>query len=218
PLLPVTTTTGIVNRLRQKRASAPSAGSGSSTAMRLPAMPVARPFSTSAAAAPSRSACATKSWPSKRSPFNATNKSPGMSPRVSVVTRAKGTDAPMTRPPRRPRPPRYSSFVPPTRERGRNAGSIEKCPALAVLFLIVLMTFPRHYDDVSIARVRQRAFDRRCAIERHRPFGRRKPKALDDVVCDRARILAARIVAGDDDAIGQAPRDGAHWCALAAIA
>ena len=102
PLLPVTTATGMSKRLRQNVASAPSECSGSSTAIRLPASVGARLCATSAAAAPDESACCTKSCPSKRSPRNATNKSPGARPRVSVVTRMNGTEAPMTKPPTAP--------------------------------------------------------------------------------------------------------------------
>ena len=94
----------------------------------VPASAPARVARRSAAAAPRASACATKSWPSKRSPVSATNRSPGASARVSVVTRVKRTLRARARGRRRrARRSRCPSCAAPCRERrARDVGIGER--------------------------------------------------------------------------------------------
>src|SRR5690242_20898315 len=112
----------------------------------------------------------------------------------------------------------YPSFAAPARERDRDMPAIGERPPHAVRFLIVLMALPRQHDDVPFARHRERLLDRARAIELDRPRAAERFQSFDDVIGDRAWILASRIVAGDDHAIGEPSRRLAHRCALAAIA
>src|SRR5471030_22375 len=90
PLLPVTAISGIVKRLRQPWANAPSAtrvsltliaGTLKSSGVRV----------TNAAAMPRCATCGRKVWASKRSPLIAMNRSPGPAVRLSVDTRSNAT-------------------------------------------------------------------------------------------------------------------------------
>ena len=175
--------------------------------------------STSAARRRSACACARKSWPSKRSPRSATNRSPRRRLRVSVVTRDEAT------PPRRRREPptsarggrRVHHASPPARKRmPRRTAAIGERQALAVDFLVVLVALAGDQHDVARARACERTLDRRRAVELDRPVGRRStamPATIASMIA--ARILAARVVAGDDDAVGERAGDRAHQRPLA---
>src|SRR2546430_6672604 len=103
PLDPVTPTTGLPggNSRRRARASNPSAVSVSATSKNGSPSTAGVPTRTTAAAAPPAFACSGKACASKRSPVSATNRVPGVSWRVSVLT-------PLNFKPRGPATPRAS--------------------------------------------------------------------------------------------------------------
>jgi hypothetical protein len=73
--------------------------------------------------------------------------------------------------------------------------------------------------DVAAVRGRDRLADRRAAIELERPArAAGVANAANDRVGDRSRILSARVVAGDDHAIGKERRDTPHVRALSCVA
>ena len=81
--------------------------------------------------------------------------------------------------------------------------------------LVGLMPFPRDENDVSRVGAGQRDLDRTGAVR----FARvRRGDAALDVGDDRARILAARIIGGNEDAIGEPRRNRAHERPLGRIA
>jgi hypothetical protein len=125
--------------------------------------------------------------------------------------------APMTEPSTaRARSPCPSSAAP-ARKRIRDHSAIGKGDALAIRFLIVLMTLPRQYDDVTIERVAKRALDGLRAVELHRPRRTGRSQPFQDVVGDHPRIFVPRVVIRDDHAIGETTGDSAHR-ALAFVA
>lgn len=97
PLLPVTATTGIGNRRRQPAASWPSAMRVSATVSTATPDRSGIPAGgrdTSTTAAPRATTSGRKSCASKRSPISATNRSPGNTSRLSVVTRRMAASGP----------------------------------------------------------------------------------------------------------------------------
>ena len=92
PLLPVTAMSGRSKRARQPVASRCSASRLSATSRPGQASTVARPGRARPAPPqpPWPGRLASMSWPSKRSPFSATNRSPARSVRVSLCTRVIG--------------------------------------------------------------------------------------------------------------------------------
>ncbi len=87
PLLPVTATSGSENRLRQPRASAPSASRVSGTISAGTCQPSGKRVA-STALTPRAATSGKKSWASNRSPFSATNNSPAAAVRLSVLIRS----------------------------------------------------------------------------------------------------------------------------------
>ena len=132
------------------------------------------------------------------------------SARLSVVTRRKRTLAPTQRGRRRRgRRSPYPSCAAPRRERRVGSDGVGERRAHAVALLVRLVALAGDQHDVAGFRASAIApRDRRAAIELDRPAAiGRLANAPDDGARDRRRILAARIVAGDDDAVGErAPR------------
>src|SRR5690606_7241096 len=82
--------------------------------------------------------------------------------------------------------------------------------------LIILMTLAGQQHDVTGLSALHCPLDRGGAIgfDMHR----RRRRARENFSDDRRRLFAARIVAGDDDAIGVLHGDGTHLRAFSAIA
>ncbi len=198
-------------RARQCAASRPSAASGSATATRSPAS--AAPRDRPRPARPrrrARSAAATKSWPSKRSPRERDEQVARRErARVGRDAREAHVAADDAAAARRGAAVAVSIMRPlHARERGgaRRAAS-ENGVRTPSRLLVVLVALARDQHDVARARRGDR-----CAIALRGRARAPAPVAgvahpLDDRVRDRRGILAARIVAGDDDAVGErAPR------------
>ena len=175
---------------------------------------------TRAAAAPALNASATNSWPS-RSSFSATNTSPGAS--AARVDREAGDGRSAAR--RRPRlaaaatssshchrrlshgsvspsarraPPRGRRRAAPWRRRsGRSRGPCRR---------------PAAHRRGRAARAPARIASARS------PISRAPGRAGQDLGADRLGLLAARIVVGDDDVIGERGGDPAHDRPLALVA
>ena len=187
---------------------------------RSPASALARSAATSAAAAPRSNAAATKSWPSKRSPFSATNRSPGASARrvgrhareahvaadeASVHGAGGGR--------RIHHAPLHAASAAATTR------ASEKWWRTPLLLLVVLVALAGDQHHVARPRLGDRHPDRGGAVELHAPapVGRcRIP--LHHRVRDGRGVLGARVVAGDDDAVGEPPGHRAHLGPLALVA
>ena len=160
-------------------------------------------------------ACARKSCASKRSPFSATNRSPGCSVRVSLCTRAIShvavADAALES---RQQRMRLRQRHHASRLRLRHPSCARAPPAPRSTsengcftprdFLVVLVALAG--DQHHVARRRRRAIA--CAIAARRSSitharvgaGRCRPRSASRM---SPRRLVARVVAGDDDAVGQ---------------
>src|SRR5579862_606337 len=115
-------------------------------------------------------------------------------------------------------------------EREPYTGSIAEDAPLASDQLIVLVTLAGHQHHIDrrgllhcahdrLAAVVDDAYGRGCSAVRGGARGR-GAHALDPAQnrsCDLARILATRIVVGDDDFIGPLSRDAPHLRALAGV-
>ena len=84
----------------------------------------------------------------------------------------------------------------------------------AANFLIRLVSFAGHHHDVTARRRDNRFMYRARAVFDHRAIAR---CAFEDVRNNRHRRFTARIVAGDNHAVGAARCDAPHHGALAAI-
>src|SRR5216684_5980408 len=86
-------------------------------------------------------------------------------------------------------------------------------------FLIRLVPLAGEQYDVTDPRLGNGRCDRRGAIDLDRVAAvARFPDAVNDLAGDRPGLLAARIVAGHDHAIGQSRRDSSHLGPLASVA
>src|SRR5450755_2861706 len=117
-----------------------------------------------------------------------------------------------------PRSSRPSSGAPPG-ECARGVVPVEKRLPLSGSFLIRLVAFAGEKHHVADVRAYDRARDRGGTIELY-PVAAVSgfANAMHDLAGDEFRILAARIVAGDDHAIGELCRDAPHFRTLAAVA
>src|SRR6185503_7208293 len=80
--------------------------------------------------------------------------------------------------------------------------------------LPLLVALAGDQDDVAVARALERACDSAAPVRLDVEVGR----AGEHLVDDRERILAARVVGGDDRDVGELRRDASHEWALLAIA
>src|SRR5690349_18038760 len=196
PLEPVIATTGLpgAKRRRRARANRPSAASVSSTSKNGSPATAGVPRRTTAAAAPlafawSRNACA-----SKRSPFRATNKVPGVRCRVSVSTPVKcSPGGPGT--PKAPAIPAESQRV--IAAPSRPPQLPDHLPLVEVLLLRtdhLVGLVPLSGEQHRIARPREleRAGDGPAAVGH--PLMRLGPHARLDLIEDPLGILRARVV------------------------
>ena len=166
---------------------------------------------------------ATKSWPSKRSPCKRDEEIAGRE-RARVGGHAReahvgADDAARRRRGRRSRCP--SCAAPCARARRRRLATSENGVRTPFALLVVLVALAGDQHDVA----RLRAGDRRRGSPsrgraRRSSGGCRSSRMPRD---DRrsaiaAGILAARVVAGDDDAVGERRGDRAHLRALAGVA
>ena len=119
--------------------------------------------------------------------------------RLSVETPVKGTSAPLVRAPSAAAA--SARRIMPCSAQARRAPALRRSAAPAGDLLVGLVPFPRDENDVSRVGAGQRDLDGAGAVRFH--LVRRGDAALD-VGDDRERILAARIVGGDDHAVGEA--------------
>src|SRR5438270_861254 len=98
-----------------------------------------------------------------------------------------------------------------------NAWSRKRWPSVASPFSAMKRWSGSTSRESKVTPVASKAVDAvpRVAAARHFP---RAGGALENVAADRGRILAARIVVGDDDEIGQPRRHRAHLGPLADVA
>ena len=124
-----------------------------------------------------------------------------------------------TRPPTRARRPSRgpSCGALQSRERRRRATcGVGERMAHAGDLLVGLVALAGDQHDVARRAPRDRGGDRRCAVELDRPAAlpaSRTPATIASMIA--ARVLAARVVAGDDDAVGEPrrrPRPSAGAC------
>ena len=105
---------------------------------------------------------------------------------------------------------------PPLRERRARHVAIAERMAAAGDLLVGLVALAREQHDVAGARLVHRGEDRHLAVLDR--LGRAAGNAREHLLDDRVRILAARIVAGDDHVVGEPRGRRAHERALAGIA
>ena len=220
PLLPVTAISGSV----ELRAPAGGQGAERQLACRRPRCPAGRRQSCrdgrSRRPRPAPAHRARKSLASKRSPLSATNRSPGCSVRVSVWTRSQPACAgsptsrragnPCQRLGQRRTSLRHRHAALLASQRGLRMRLVGERDALAGDFLVVLVAFAGQQHHVfgrapgasvsAIARARSAST---CAALVVR-------QAQQDLADDVLGLLAARVVAGDDDPVGVFLRHGGH--------
>ena len=202
PVAPVIATTRALERSRTSPAIVASARLGWS--------------GTSVAAAPRASACRTKSAPASPA---ATNRSPSSIRRESICTpvtslahgcacsAAERLDQlQLERDHRRGGDPLQGL--------ARDVAVVERDLPGGEL-LLGLGAAAGDHDDVARARVAERELDRGAAVELDLEPAER---ARGDLGRDRGRILAARVVGGEDRAVGELGDDAAHQRPLRAVA
>src|SRR5204862_6228605 len=87
---------------------------------------------------------------------------------------------------------------------------------LIARYLVGLVSLAGDHDHVVVRRLGDRARDRLAAVGDRRVL--LAVDAVRDLVDDRARVFAARVIARDYDAVGEPRGDLAHLRTLAAIA
>src|SRR4051812_47309955 len=113
-----------------------------------------------------------------------------------------------------PRASRSCDLLP---ERGFDFRVVAEVQGLRADDLPSLVTLAGDQQDVARLERGHGAADRLAAIA-HLAHVRRVGRPLHDGGADRGGIFAARIVVGDDDAVGALGGDGAHQGALALVA
>ncbi len=107
----------------------------------------------------------------------------------------------------------------PARERRGGGFDVGKMRAHAVRILIVLVALAGDQHDVARLRAADSGVDRGGAVEVDGPAAvAGVANAADDRARDCRRVLGARVVAGDDDAVGERRRDTPHLRPLAGVA
>src|SRR5262249_28618247 len=97
-------------------------------------------------------------------------------------------------------------------------GGIVVCVFHAAYKLVVFVSFAREQYDIAAKRALHRVAYRPAPIGDNRKLVLHALHAVENVVDDALRILAARVVGGDDHTIGEARGDPAHFGTLAAVA
>src|SRR4051812_2846601 len=220
PVEPVMPITRARSARRHAVARRPSAASGSSAARTTPDDDDPAPFACDAPTrtphAPAASACGAKRPPSTLSPASPTKRSPSPTARESMTTRAgppaRGAGAAS----RAPAACATRSGDQSRTQRLAGDGDVverDLAPPLELLALLVALAG----DDDDVARLRDAhgALDRGAAVELDVDA---RAAALEDLGDDRARVLVARVVRGDDHDVGVVARDCAHERPLRAVA
>ena len=104
----------------------------------------------------------------------------------------------------------------PPRSSATTARSLNSAP-LGADELLRFVSLARDEHDVAGARALDRGLQRRAAVVDHAD-ARVVAETRANVGDDRAGILAARVVVGQHDAVGEVRGDGAHHRPLAAVA
>ncbi len=189
---------------------------------------------TRAALAPRPAASARKSWPSNRGPRTATKSAPGSSVRESMETPVKAISPAAGATSAPPVAARTSSRVraawsatavtssPRPGEAGedvaRHLAVVERHGAVAQ-HLVRLVTLARDHHHDPLAAHLEGAGDRVPAVRDHeRVGGPRRRDAAADLLEDRLGRLAAGVVRGEDDDVGEPRRHRAHERPLGAVA
>ena len=152
-------------------------------------------------------AARTKSWPSRLSPFSATNRSPSLRVRVSMespLTAKRALAWPRVAASASACGPQVMPRALPTRQRGlHRLVAVGERMHLAVDILAGLMALARQHQHIA----RLQCGDRRRGWPRARsPISRAPGAAARISLADGGGIFAAGIVVGDDHVIGQRGR------------
>src|SRR3954469_7073892 len=220
PVEPVMPITCAPSARRHAVARRPNAESGSSAARTTPVGDAPAPFAcrapTSTPHAPASNACGANREPSTLSPARPTNRSPGPTAREPMTTRAGPSARGAGVASRAPAACATRSGDQSRTQRLAGDGDVverDLAPGLELLPLLVALAG----DDHDVARLgdRHRTLDRGPAVDLDVDAG---AAALEDRRDDRVRVLAARVVGGDDHDVGVVAGHRAHERALRTVA